>query len=317
MTCQQVQTSLSFYLYGELDFAQEEAFERHLENCALCQRALSREKEWHAAVNAGRQDVPFELLSECRRNLRITLRSGRSADAGSRWWSRLLPSGFSATRWSVQIAAASFLVFAGFTAARLMDSGRLPTLSSTAGVTRMGLLDTSNAHVRDIEPAGQNGVRIVIDRTQQQEVTGTLNDDAIRQWLLAAMQDPSDPGIRVDSVELLQRQSGTDVRDALINTAKTDPNAAVRIKALEGLRQFANESATREAIEFVLKHDNNADVRSEAIDMLLPPDLTAPAIAPDVLKTLQDVLNSEQENDYVRSRSLQVLRTINASGPVY
>jgi hypothetical protein len=317
MTCQQVQTNLSLYLYGELDFAQEEALERHLENCALCQRALSREKEWHAAVNAERQDVSFELLSECRRNLRAALRSGKSAKAGLRWWSRLFPSGISPTRWSVQIAAASFLVFTGFTAARLMDNGRLPGIFNPDGVTRMGLLDTSNAHVRDIQPAGQNGVRIIIDRVQQQEVTGTLNDDAVRQWLLAAMQDPSDPGIRVDSVEILQHQSSSDVRDALINTAKTDSNAAVRIKALEGLRQFANDSATREAVEFVLKHDNNADVRSEAIDMLVPADLTAPTITPDVLRTLQDILSSEQENDYVRSRSLQVLRAVNISGPVY
>jgi anti-sigma factor RsiW len=187
MTCQQVQTNLSLYLYGELDFAQEEAFERHLETCALCQRALNREKEWHAAANTGRQDVSFELLSKCRRNLRAALRADQPIESRSAWWSRLLPSGVSATRWSAQIAAASFLVFAGFTAARLMDGGRL-TAVSNKGFTQMGLLGTSNAHVRDIQPAGQNAVRIVIDRVQQQEVTGSLDDEAVRQWLFAAMQ---------------------------------------------------------------------------------------------------------------------------------
>jgi hypothetical protein len=310
-----VQTNLSLYLYGELDFAQEEALERHLEGCALCQRALSREKEWHASVNAERQDVSFELLSECRSNLREALRADRSFASRFRWWELLFPA-FSATRWSVQIAAASFLVFAGFTVARWMDSGRLPAISNSA-VNRMGLLDTSNAHVRDIQPAGQNGVRIVIDRVQQQEVTGNLDDGAVRQWLLAAMQDPSNPGIRVDSVEMLQHESGSDVRDALINTAKTDSNAAVRIKALEGLRQFANDATAREAIESILKHDSNPDVRSEAIDLLVPADPSAPLLMPDVLKTLQDILNTEQQNDYVRSRSLQVLRAVNVSGPVY
>ncbi len=316
MTCQEVQLNLSLYLYGELDFAQEEAFERHLEGCALCERALNREKEWHAAAYAERQDVSFELLSECRRSLRTALRSGRSPELRTSWWARFIPTGFSATRWSVQIAAASFLVFAGFTAARWMDNGRLAP-GSGSGFARMGLLDMSNAHVREIEPAGQNGVRIIIDRVQQQEVTGNLDDDTVRQWVLAAMQDPSDPGIRVNSVEILQHQSGPDVRDALINTAKTDSNAAVRIKALEGLRQFAADAATRRAVEFVLKHDNNADVRAEAIDILVPADRPAPAMTPDVLTTLQDILNSEQENDYVRARSLQVLRAMNISGPVY
>lgn len=315
MTCPQVQTNLSLYLYGELDFAQEEAVERHLEACALCQRALSREKEWHASVNAERQDVSFELLSECRRDLRIALHADGRDTASSSWWKRLLPSGVSATRWSAQIAAASFLVFAGFFAARLIDSGRVPSLPSD-NIARMGLIDPSNAHIRDIQPTGENGVRILFDREQQQEITGNVNDDAVRQLLLAAMRDPTDPEIRVDSVEMLQHERGVDIRDALLNTAKNDANAAVRMKALEGLRQFANDPATRQAVEFVLKHDTNAEVRSEAIDVLLPADRVI-GITPDVLTTLQDILTSERENDYVRSRSAQVLRAITGSTPVY
>jgi hypothetical protein len=315
MTCQQVQTNLSLYLYGELDFAQEEALERHLEGCALCQRALSREKEWHASLNAERRDVSFEFLSECRRDLRTALHAEGAGSVRPTWWHGLFPHGVSATRWSAQMAVASFLVFAGFSAAHLMDSGRI-RIPSHGGFTSMGLLDTANTHVRDIQPAGQNGVRIIVDRIQQQEVTGNVDDNAIRRLLLAAMQDPTDPGIRVDSVEVLQHDNGSDVRDALLNSAKNDSNAAVRIKALEGLRQFAADPATRQAIEFILKRDNNPDVRSEAIDILVPADSFV-SLTPDVLKTLQDILNSERENDYVRYRSMQVLRAVNGSGTVY
>ena len=315
MTCSQVQTNLSLYLYGELDFAQEEAVERHLEACAFCERALSREKEWHAGLNAEQQDVSFELLSECRRDLRAALGADGRGVASSSWWKRLLPSGVSATRWSAQIAAASFLVFAGFFAARLIDSGRVPSLSND-NVARMGLIDPSNAHVRDIQPTGENRVRIVLDRLQQQEITGNVNDDVVRQLLLAAVRDPGDPEIRVNSVEMLQHETGVDVRDALLNTAKNDANAAVRMKALEGLRQFANDPTTRQAVEFVLKHDTNPDIRSEAIDVLLPADRVV-SITPDVLTTLEDILNSERQNDYVRSRSAQVLRTVTGSTPVY
>jgi hypothetical protein len=315
MTCPQVQTSLSLYLYGELDFAQEEAVERHLEACALCQRALSREKEWHASLNAERQDVPYDFLSECRRDLGIALKADGGAVEGPRWWRRLLPTGFSATRWSAQLAVASFLVFVGFFAARLMDSGRVPRLSN-GNVTQMSLADISGARVRDIQSTGQNRVRIVLDRVQQQEISGRVDDDPVRQLLLAAVHDPTDPEIRVDSVEILQHQTGNDVRDALVNTAKNDSNAAVRIKALEGLRQFTSDPATRQAIELVLKRDNNPDVRSEAINVLLPADRPV-GITPDIITTLQDIMNSERENDYVRSRSLEVLRAMNISSPVY
>jgi anti-sigma factor RsiW len=42
MNCQQVQTNLSLYLYGELEFAAEEELEKHLEGCSFCQLALAR-----------------------------------------------------------------------------------------------------------------------------------------------------------------------------------------------------------------------------------------------------------------------------------
>jgi len=42
MTCHDVQLQLSLYLYGELNFASEEALENHLSECAFCQRALAR-----------------------------------------------------------------------------------------------------------------------------------------------------------------------------------------------------------------------------------------------------------------------------------
>lgn len=316
MTCQQVQTSLSLYLYGELDFAQEDALERHLQACAFCQRALAREKEWHAALNSERRDVSFDLLSDCRRDLRTALQAERTGTNTRGWWARMLPGGFSATRWSAQLALASFLVFVGFAGARFLDSSGSRTLSAD-GIGRMGLWDPSTARVRDIQPSGQDGVRIILDRIQPQEITGRLDDDAVRQLLLAAMQDASDPSVRVDSVQILQHQSGSDIRDALLNSAKSDQNAAVRVKALEGLRQFTEDRTVRLAVENIVKQDSSPEVRSEAIDVLLAPEPAVHILTPDVVTTLQELMNSERQDDYVRNRSLQVLRALSVSNPVY
>jgi HEAT repeat protein len=181
----------------------------------------------------------------------------------------------------------------------------------------MGLWDPSTAHVRDIQATGQGGVRIILDRVQQQEVTGKLDDDTVRQILLAAMQDATDPSVRVDSVQMLEHQSGSDVRDALLNSAKSDPNAAVRVKALEGLRQFTDDRAVRAAIENIVKQDSSPEVRSEAIDVLLAPATSVRVLTPDVITTLQELINSERQDDYVRSRSLDVLRGLNGSNPVF
>jgi hypothetical protein len=318
MTCHEVQVNLSLYLYGELDFAREEALEQHLEECALCQRFLAREKTWHTSLNSSRLDAPLELLSQCRQNLASVIahkaEEQKQYPVSWRHWTQ--PFGFAAGRWSVGLALASFLVFIGFTSARWIDRHGLPGGSDNAATSGMSLVNPSYARIRDIQPGDHNQVRILFDQVNQRAVTGTPEDETVRRLLLAAMQDTADPGIRVDSVEVLKGQNGADVRDALLKTVRHDPNAAVRLKALESLRPFASDAPTRDALKFVLQHDDNPDVRSEAIDVLAPasPGLD---VTPDLAITLQEIMRSEQENDYVRARCLQILRSMNAPLDIY
>lgn len=321
MTCRDVQTNASLYLYGELDFAQEEAFENHLAECPPCRQFLDREKMWHTGVKSSHRDAPLELLTECRERLSSTLaqnsageNTGRDSWRAFGWRGWMQPFGFGAGRWSMGLALASFLVFVGFTSARWLDRHGVPGFMSD-GTSDMNVM-APYARVRDIQPDGSNQVRILVDQVNQKTVTGTPQDEVVRRLLLAAMQDTGDPGIRVDSVELLKGQDGTDVRDALLKTVRHDPNAAVRLKALDSLRPFASEPATRDALKSVLQHDGNPDVRSEAIDILAPVN-PATAVSPDLAITLQEILRSEQENDYVRARCLQILRSVNAPLDIY
>ena len=314
MTCQQAQLDLSLYLYGELDFAQEDEFERHLAECALCQRALAREKSWHTTVNAERRDVPLDLLAQCRRDLRTAV-SAQTGHPRSSLMSWLDAFGFSSPRWSMRVAAASFLVVIGFGAGRWVDR------NSTAGVSlgnssEMGFIGPSTAHIRDIQPSDNDRVRIVFDQVRPREIIGRVNESEIRQLLLAAITDPADPGIRVDSVEMLNGQSGEDVREALIYSVRHDPNAAVRLKALEGLGRFSGDKSARETLRFALEHDENPGVRSEAIDILAPVNQPL-RFNPDLASTLQQIVRSGREDDYVRLRSMQLLREMKASLDVY
>ena len=308
MNCHQVQTDLSLYLYGELDFGQEEALEQHLGGCAFCQRALAREKEWHSALNAEHADVPLTLLSECRRELSSAIGSSPAGSkARAHLWNWLHRMGISGTRWSAGLAAASFLVFLGFGAGRILDrQGGLPGFLSEAGLV----------HVRDIQPDGKDGVRLVVDRVREQQVSGRVEDDDIRRLLLSAVEDPSDPGIRVYSLEVLKGQRGNDVRDALLKSAKRDPNAAVRWKALDGVRQFPLDEPTIQTLKYVLEHDANPGVRSEAIDILAPADRRLP-LGHALSGTLEEIMRSDREDDYVRARCMQMLRDMNAPINVY
>jgi hypothetical protein len=305
--------NLSLYLYGELDFSEEEELEQHLTECALCKRALEREKAWHTAMKAEQVDVPLELLSDCRTELKAALPSARIAkkEQGSSWWHWVSQLGFSPSAWSTRIAVASFLVFVGFSAGRWIDRHGLPGGISAGSVSEAGFFDPSTGHVRDIQPSGDNRVRIIFDQVREHEITGQMDDQGIRRVLIAASKDTADPGIRVDSVEILNDQDGSDVRDALIYAARHDPNAGVRLKALEGLRRFVEDPTTRQNVAFVLQHDDNSDVRSQAIDILAPTEGKV-QLSPELAGALQEIVRSEQGDDYLRARCMQLLRGVTA-----
>ncbi len=320
MTCHVVQLQLSLYLYGELDFAAEEAVEEHLASCAFCQQAFSREKTWHAAATSEYRDVPLDLLSQCRQDLRKVLANGpelrRAVNPWSSWFGafKIAPH-----RWSYQLAVGSFLVFLGFSGSRLLDRTGLTGVdgsqSGRAAFDQAGLLGQPTSRIRDIQSNGSGRVRILMDQVNHREVVGSADDANIRQLLLVAVQDPSDPGIRVDSVEMLSQQTGADVRDALLKRVEHDPNAAVRLKALESVRSFSADPATRAVLRNVLERDSDPAVRSEAIDVLAPANQRL-QLTPELAATLETLSRSEHD-DYVRGRCLELLNSIHSAVDVY
>ena len=206
MTCQDVQSSLSLYLYGELDFAQEEEVETHLAQCAACQLSLTREKQWHTLTNAQAQEPPLDLLAECRQQLRPAIARETVHPAAAPtvrgWWRWSNPFDLATNRWSGQLALASFLVFAGFATARLIDHGSLRIPASSVA-NEMGVLNPVITVVRDIQTADSGQVRIVVD--QQSEIMGSMADPQIRRLLLAGARQP-EADVRFYSLQLLTQQ---------------------------------------------------------------------------------------------------------------
>jgi hypothetical protein len=308
MNCQQVQTNLSLYLYGELEFAAEEELEKHLEGCSFCQLALAREKDWHTKLNGERKDVPLDLLAQCRRDLRVALKAPERKNSGRTWqFSDLFGTfHFGGGQWSKRLAFASFFLLAGFSLSNWMDRVNLGEFPGP--VTKVGLVSYPT-RIREIQPGSNNQVRILVDRVQEQEIIGSIGDETVRGLLLTAIKDPADPGLRVDSAELLKGQDGTDIRDALLYTVRHDDNAAVRLKALEGLRRFRDDRTTHETLRSVLQYDSSPAVRSAAIDLLVPAN-GALTITPEMAGTLEEIIRSERNDDYLRARCLQILQTV-------
>jgi HEAT repeat protein len=154
-------------------------------------------------------------------------------------------------------------------------------------------------------------VQIVIDETHQRVLSGRLDDQAIQRLLLTAAKDPSDAGLRVESVDLLKNNSqSAEIRSALVYALEHDSNAGVRLKALDGLKQFAEDPDTRKALTQVLLTDDNPGVRTQVIDLLVQRHTDA------MVGVLQELLEKE-DNGYIRMRCQKVLQEMNASAETY
>lgn len=302
MNCDDVRKWFPLMLYGELSFDQEELCEVHLDECAACRQELAREKALQRALTEAEWTPSADLLARSRQQLRRTL-----AEAGPtkrRWWDSV-PALFTIRFHPVpavwQTAGALALLALGFFSARIAPQ----EFGNRAAVA--GLAEPSVSRVRYVEPMANERVQIVIDETRQRVFSGSLGDQAIQKLLLTAAKDPSDPGLRVESVNLLKgRSDSAEVRSALLYAVQHDSNSGVRLRALDGLKAFSGDAETRKVLTQVLLTDQNPGVRTQVIDLLIQQKNE------NMVGVLQELMHTEN-NGYVRMRCERALHDMNAS----
>lgn len=316
-SCSEVKDFFALYLYGELSFDEEERVESHLDACAACRTALERQREVQMALdNIGIEPAP-SLLRSCREDLHYRLveeEAGGHSSAKRGWWEQFtdMLTGRSASGW-LKPAGALTLLALGFGIARL------PIASFGGGLSQAGMIEPSS-RVRYVEPASDGRVQIVLDETRQRIVSGGLDNPKFRGLLLSAAKDPSDPGLRAESVEILNASAQfADVRDALVYALLHDQNAGVRLKVMQGLTPFAQQPEVRSAMTQVLLTDANPGMRKQAIDLLtksLNQDNPAMSFDRQVIGAMQELMQRES-NEYVRQRCKTALESVKASTETY
>jgi len=261
MNCDWVRSVLSLFLYGELSFEEEETVHGHLAACEACRQALERERALHAALDLTEMAPSAGLLAGCRSRLSESL----EAESARRGWLRRLWdwTGQPLPPAVLRPVAALGLVAVGFLTARMFPTGALqvqpPAQKSPVA-----------AQVRYLEPDPSGGVRIVVDETRQRVFSGSLGDAPIQRLLLEAAQNPLDPGLRLDSLDILRARGDSPlVRKALLEALRTDSNAGVRLKAVEGLKPYGADPQVRSALAQTLRTDDNVAVRAQAVDLLV------------------------------------------------
>lgn len=303
--CRSVTEQLSLFLYGELSFDQEEMVQQHLDSCCACRAQLEAERFWHRQMDEREVEPGRELLDQCRRRLRLRLSAQRQRPSLlDRITSLLLPPS-SAWRAAGAALAGAALLTVGFVSGQHAGASRAErTDANQLPITRLAQEPVAS-RVRYVEPDGSGDVRILVEEVRQRVLRGGMGDARIRNLLLTAATEAVDPGVRVETVDLLRAWEESDeVRAALLEALEHDPNAGVRLKALEGLRRSARSEDTRRALTNVLLKDENPGIRIKAIDLLT--ETSEPA-----LEGLLRQLLEQEQNSYIRLKCQQALNDLN------
>ncbi len=338
--CGDIAPLLVFYACDEVEPQEREQIDAHLASCASCATQLREEQEMQSALVSAFQpadqlDPSGALLAQCRSELSELL-DDLSAPPLQEQWS---PFGW-ARRWMALRPAwsAAGLVLMGLavgTQVALWIPGREGNFGAGQAVNVKAAAPLTNEDLSKMAVAGVNfapaadslGTVQLHVRTEQPIVlSGSVDDADVRRVLTYVVMNGErfDPGVRLDCLDVLRTRTGDkDVRHALLAAARRDQNAAVRMKALEALRDSA-------ADDEALQHDANPGVRVEAVNLLVrslegetdaetpgqrgAPEVAGSKIPPDpsvdrVIHALEG-LQQRDPNRYVRLRSAAALRQI-------
>jgi HEAT repeats/Putative zinc-finger len=332
LNCSNYEDRAILYAAGELTREDSAAVEAHAQKCANCAAILSREIDLRQTLALRLQpadtlDRCDVLLARCRSELFETLDD--AAAQSKRSWTSLAPwRWLGALRQTVAFrpgwsAAALLLVgaLAGTAARELYRQVALPvgnpviTVSAPAPITEQELETIGRDGVR-LEP--QTGslipkVELQVRSPQPRVVQGTPDDSEIRHVLAYVIGHGGqfDDSVRLQSIDALRPEADDpQVREAMSEALRHDPNPAVRLRAIGALRDAGSAADVQSAILGALSDDDNSGVRIQALNSVLERmrsrEFSRVPLDNRAVGILRDRMNNDS-NSYIRSRSADAL----------
>ena len=313
MKCEIFEQNAALYVYDELEDDLRHALEQHAAQCVACHKEIEQLRAMKTVFSmdefAAHEPSP-NLLASARMGLQEALENERPAGSWTRFFTFDLAGWMHQLRLSPALSAA--LLIAGFaggtlTTYQIAGHGR-PVVPGIIGGQAVTPQEASIAGIRGIEqdPNDPNMVHIKYDRVLPEQAQGSISDPTIQKLLLLAAQSQRNSGVRMDSINLLtQAPEATQVREALMYALRYDKNPGVRLKALDGLKDYvASDTRVRDAVLDALMKDTNPGVRTEAIALLQP--VTADS---SVRQTFSSLARNDKDQ-YIRTESKRVLASL-------
>lgn len=307
MNCDWVKANAVLFVYDELPDGERIELQQHVERCPECGREVEalRAVQTLASVPP-RLEPDANLLAASRLRLSESL---QHASPGAAGWRRF----FDVAGWMHSVrfapALAILLLMAGF-GSGLLVSWQMRPHSGSAALAQNGSNDNSEASlagIRGIQINPEtNNVEITYDKLSADSVHGSVEDPKIQQLLVYSSQYKYNPGVRMDSVDLLAKNAGKEwARAALLYALRYDSNPGVRLKALEGLKDYvASDLRVRNAVIEAVVGDGNQGIRNEAIRLLQP--VKGDSSVREALVQLA----AKDSNPYIRGEAQRMLASL-------
>jgi hypothetical protein len=334
LSCSNFEDRAILYAAGELAEEDRAAVEAHAQQCAECAEVLGNELAVRQALASRVQpadtlDRSELLLAQCRSDLFEALDDARAqAKPGwrvlvnsRRWFAGLRHALDFHPAWS---AAALVLVgaLAGTAARQWYRQIALPvagnpviTVSAPAPITQQELeaIDADGIRLEPQTGSPTPKVELQLRSPHSRLVQGTPDDAEIRRvlaYVIGHGQQFGD-GVRLDSIDALRpRADDPQVRAAMSEALRHDPNPAVRLRAIEALHGVDSEPDVQSAILEALSGDDNSGVRIRALNTLIEGmrarEFSSAPLDDHAVSILRDRMRNDS-NSYIRSRSANAL----------
>ena len=305
MKCEWVRENIVFHVYGELADDARHELEQHVARCADCALELKAEQNFHAMLSEDRAAEPTpNLLASSRMRLQEALETTQQGA----WWHKLAfdPANWlRQIKFSPALASAILILgFAGGVGTTYrMYGNRVPGGGHIIDQPGPPPGTASLAGIESItQDPNTNQISIKYNTVSPQQYEGSLNDQKVQELLLYASRN-NNSGLRVDSVGLLaQRSSDQQVRDALIYALQNDTNPGVRLKSIDALGNYVKtDTNVRDAVLRALLNDDNQGVRIEALRLI------EPVKADGSVRGVLMALASKDQSTYIKSQARTML----------
>ena len=303
---------LHFSFYDELNEEERRVLDDHVKTCGDCREEAEELRKLSTLFERGQRfAITDQMLNEARRELRVALRLEQSRRP---FWVGILGQidALASPIARYTLGGAAMLVL-GLAAGYLLFKS--PEAIGVSGISQsvgQGSAQSTGPTITNFRFIGQplqgSDVEFTFDMVTPVHMKGSVNDAAVQRVLAQALMNDQNPGARLRTVSAIAEQgealksSDKEIKTALLDAVKSDPNVGVRKQALQALKRFPLDGEVKDALIFVLKNEENPGIRIEAIAYLQSPEFSRQLVDKNLLDVLKEKMQSDN-NNYVRTRA--------------